>query len=261
MPVAPLFTVTATFRRTYDVCRFDGGKLLGLALLLFVLPTGVFGVLLFNEVAAHALTTQALATDRGALSPQMSDWVVALTVANVIVFFAGNLLANAAMLSVAYEGLQGRRASLASGTARALRVLPANIGLAIVCALGICLASLLLVVPGLILWARWSVALPALVIERTGVMESLARSRDLTQGRRWTVLGFVILMAALNGALFAVIVGGGKVLGKAVAGEPGAVMPFVVNSVATAVTAALAAASATALYVGLAQAAENETGA
>ena len=140
-------------------------------------------------------------------------------------------------------------------------MLPANIGLAIACALGICLASLLLVVPGLILWARWSVALPALVIERTGVMESLARSRDLTQGRRWTVLGFVILMAALNGALFAVIVGGGKVLGKAVAGEPGAVMPFVVNSVATAVPAALAAASATALYVGLAQAAENETGA
>ena len=118
-----------------------------------------------------------------------------------------------AMLSVAYEGLQGRRASFARGIARALRVLPANAGLAIACALGICFASLLLVVPGLILLARWSVALPALMIERTGVMESLARSRDLTRGRRWTVLGFLVLVAAFNGALFLVLVAFAKPAG------------------------------------------------
>ncbi len=261
MRVVPQFTVLATFRRTYDVCRFDGGKLLGLALLLFALPTGVFGLLLSHAVASRAVAIQALATDGGALPPDAGVWVAVWSVANVIVFLAGNLLANAAMLSVAYEGLQGRRASFASGIARALRVLPANTGLAIACALGICFASVLLVVPGLILWARWSVALPALVIERTGVMESLARSRDLTRGRRWTVLGFLVLVAAFNGALFLVLVAFAKLLGGAVAGEPGAVMPFVLNSVATAVTAALAAASATALYVGLAHAAENETGA
>lgn len=35
----------------------------------------------------------------------------------------------------------------------------------------------------------WSVALPTAIVERTGVVGSLGRSRQLTSGRRWRVFG------------------------------------------------------------------------
>ena len=51
-------------------------------------------------------------------------------------------------------------------------------------------------IPGLVLWIRWFVAIPTLVSERSGVFRSLARSRDLTRGSRWPLVGY--WLAALS---------------------------------------------------------------
>jgi hypothetical protein len=52
------------------------------------------------------------------------------------------------------------------------------------------------VVPGIYLYAAWSVALPVLMIEGLGARESLGRSRALLKGRWWPVAG-VMLAATL----------------------------------------------------------------
>jgi hypothetical protein len=45
-----------------------------------------------------------------------------------------------------------------------------------------------------VLFVRWSIALPACVIEGLGPVDSLGRSARLTKGHRWKIFGIVILV-------------------------------------------------------------------
>jgi hypothetical protein len=76
---------------------------------------------------------------------------------------------------------------------------------------------ILLFVPGLILLTMWAIALPANTVERTGVLESLSRSRELTRGRRWRVFGTIIIPILISMAttwLLIGIFGGLRVIGS-----------------------------------------------
>nr|WP_255500755.1 glycerophosphoryl diester phosphodiesterase membrane domain-containing protein [Caulobacter sp. 17J80-11] len=110
----------------------------------------------------------------------------------------------AALVHGAVEDLRGDRSSwgrsLRAGTER---LLPA-IGLALVVVVALALAGLLLLVPGLVLALMWMAAVPALVVERRGVRASLARSAKLTEGRRWAVLGTLLLFLAFGCVVFVV---------------------------------------------------------
>jgi hypothetical protein len=48
-------------------------------------------------------------------------------------------------------------------------------------------------IPGMALLVRWFVAVPALMRERSGVLKSLTRSRDLTKGSRRPLLGLWLI--------------------------------------------------------------------
>jgi hypothetical protein len=69
------------------------------------------------------------------------------------------------------------------------------------------LALLLLIVPGLLLSARWSVAGPLIVLEGKGPFEALETSNGLVRGRTWKVVGagllalLIAIVLALPGAL------------------------------------------------------------
>jgi Membrane domain of glycerophosphoryl diester phosphodiesterase len=52
----------------------------------------------------------------------------------------------------------------------------------------------LLLVPSLVLYTIWFVALPACIVEQRGSWTSLRRSLELTKGHRWKVLGLVVLL-------------------------------------------------------------------
>ncbi|HSK81671.1 MAG TPA: hypothetical protein VLQ45_34775 [Thermoanaerobaculia bacterium] len=72
------------------------------------------------------------------------------------------------------------------------------LGLAVIQGLGIGCATLFFVIPGLILAARWAVAVPAAVEERSGIGEALARSSYLTDGYRWPVFGVQAVLYLLS---------------------------------------------------------------
>ena len=76
---------------------------------------------------------------------------------------------------------------------------PALVLLNLVVILPLVLAFLLLVVPGLLLGARWSMAAPLLVLERLGPIAALERSNERVRGRTWSVVGagLVIFVLAL----------------------------------------------------------------
>lgn len=68
------------------------------------------------------------------------------------------------------------------------------LGLFILMGLAVGLGFILLVVPGILLALRWSVAAPALVMEGRGIQDSMGRSAALTEGRRGSIfLLFLVL--------------------------------------------------------------------
>lgn len=89
---------------------------------------------------------------------------------------------------------QGARPSVVTVVSRGIAsVLPAiAVGLAVI--LCIMLGTVLLIVPGIIIWVIYYVAIPVAVVERTGVGESLERSRLLVRGNGWRVFGVIIVL-------------------------------------------------------------------
>jgi hypothetical protein len=59
--------------------------------------------------------------------------------------------------------------------------------------IAIFIGFVLIIVPGLILITIWAVIIPVIVIERSGVMASFGRSRELVKGRAWHVFGTLVL--------------------------------------------------------------------
>lgn len=76
-----------------------------------------------------------------------------------------------------------------------LRVYPPLLLLSILLSVVVGAGLFLLIAPGVVLWVMFRVAVPALVIQRTGVLESFGRSRELTSGSRWRL--FLMLLGEL----------------------------------------------------------------
>lgn len=64
--------------------------------------------------------------------------------------------------------------------------------LALAAAVG--LGMLLFVLPGLIFALVFFVAMPAAIVERLPALEALKRSVQLTEGHRWTILGYMVIL-------------------------------------------------------------------
>ena len=67
------------------------------------------------------------------------------------------------------------------------------LGASFLAGIAIFIGFVLIIVPGLILITIWAVIVPVIVIERSGVMASFGRSRELVKGRGWHVFGTLVL--------------------------------------------------------------------
>jgi len=121
----------------------------------------------------------------------------------------GPLASGMVMYGVVQE-LRGRRFSAGESFGVVVRRLLPVIAVSLCMGLGIGLGAILLLVPGIMLACRWYVSVPACIAERTGVFESMGRSRDLTKGHRWQIFGVVALvwiaMAVVMGIVTAIAV-------------------------------------------------------
>jgi hypothetical protein len=72
------------------------------------------------------------------------------------------------------------------------------IGLKLVTGMAAGAALLFLVVPGVFLFVMWALAVPAKILENKGVFDSMSRSSDLTQGRRWRIFVIGLLFFLLG---------------------------------------------------------------
>ena len=119
-------------------------------------------------------------------------------------------IAVAMLVQLAYDSKLGRPIKVQSYFAPALRGVVPIVILGIVYYLMIVFASIALVIPGLWVWAVFSVLVPAIVIENAG-FRALGRSATLTKEYRWPVLGALLLILVCS-FLIGLVFGLGGVL-------------------------------------------------
>jgi hypothetical protein len=139
------------------------------------------------------------------------SWVVAIVIGAIV---------QGALTRAVVADNDGQRASFGDCVATALRVLLPLIGAGFVFGLGIWIGMILLIVPGIIVMVMWSVAGPAIVVERDGVMNALSRSSELTSCSRWKIFGLFLVLLVIYGLIFAVLgIVGLRTLGTAAAAQ------------------------------------------
>jgi hypothetical protein len=124
---------------------------------------------------------------------------VLLSVVSLAVVIVGTFWLQGALVFAVQDVLDGRvDSSISELLGKVTPFLGALVGAGILAGIGIGIGFLLLVVPGVYLLTIWAVIVPAIVLERAGVMEAFGRSRALVSGRFWPVLGVVLVAAVLS---------------------------------------------------------------
>jgi len=137
-------------------------------------------------------------------------------------YLVGAFMLQGVVVKTAVNSFNGKATLSSEAMETAVRMFLPLLGLGIVAGIGTGLAFLLLIVPGIIVAVMWSVAAPAVVIEKRGVFESLQRSRDLTRGYRWHVFGLMVIYVILSWIIGAAVggislaTGGGFMEGSAI---------------------------------------------
>lgn len=210
MPVVlrPL-TLGELLDRAFQLYRSRFGVFVGVAavayLPLFVAQTS----LLWLPKATSQVVTAA-----------MIGFVVAL-----VLQWLGIAAANAATIVVVSAAYLERPITLREAYGRVSGMLIRIFFIMIGSGIGIAIGLVLLIVPGVILFFMWALAIPVAVLEDAGLGESLSRSRHLTAGHRLRVVAIYLLYFALALALEAALMGPLGVLIVVKTGGPGHTPP------------------------------------
>ena len=170
---------------------------------------------------------------------------IVLVLANIILGF----MLSATLVYGTVLELRGGRASLLECMSRGLSLLVPVIGVGLLVGILIGLFSLLFIIPGIIAAVMLWVAVPAAVVERPGIGDSLKRSIALTKGYRWPLFGLILILMIITTVIGAVVGGiigfGGGLASEAVLGP---VALVTINLVVQAFSAALFAVASAVAY-------------
>jgi hypothetical protein len=216
------FRIGHVFSRAWSV--FSGN------ILTFMLVTGVAGL-------------PSLLMPRPSPVPQVDPFQnLGITLFLAFLLIVLGTLSQAIVLYGAFQVMRGKPIDLGESARIGLRRFFPIVGLAISMTLLLFLASLLFLVPGVILYMMWFVATPVCVVEQLGPWRSMGRSRQLTKGHRWKIFGLTLLVilpalvvgAIVGAVMFAVTGGGFLALAAAMATTLGQVVNLIWNAVWTA---------------------------
>lgn len=148
-------------------------------------------VLLAFQLAGVAITPHA-GEIAGAV--MMGLWGFGTIVISVLV----SATSQAATVIAVSQVHLGRPASVMDSFSRVKGKILGVIGLSMLMGLGIGLGFLLLIVPGILLAVRWSLSVPAKVLEDLPASDAMSRSSQLSDGNRWRLFVIWLLFVALS---------------------------------------------------------------
>lgn len=182
------------FNRAFGTIGSNPVATLGLAFIFGALPTTLMTYVTqgFRTVGVPSLFTLWMTVGIGVASILLS-----------IVFWT---ITQGALVRATVAYSEGDKASVGESIFAGFIVALPLFLLGLLSAIGIALAMILLIVPGVMLYLTWSVAAPALVQERIGVFAAFGRSAYLTRDARWTIFG-IELIALVGYWMFSGIIG------------------------------------------------------
>ena len=125
---------------------------------------------------------------------------------SLLLALVGGLLVQGALVEVVRDLHEGRTTTRVSAYYNRTRGrLGTLLGASLLYGIGVVGGFLLLVVPGLILLARWTLVVPLVVVEGLGVRQAFARSAMLVSGRTGRVLVLVVASSLITGLAATVI--------------------------------------------------------
>jgi hypothetical protein len=250
-------TLSRILGLTFGMLRFRWRTLFGAAVLPLLPAHALVAVV---QVPYVQTMNQWLRDNQRLLSPaeitlpaRFGETLLVLVGTGLLLALIG-LVATAAVTGAAGDVYAGRNPTVTAALGQALRRLPSVIGahlLFFLALLGIVMAGValstvfflggpggglmpflgLIVVVGAVAAAvfvlvRWSLIMPALMVEHLGAMEALGRSWRLVAGSGWRVLGYLLLIGILVGVLGAVLVQIGYfvVAGSETTVDPGTIL-------------------------------------
>jgi hypothetical protein len=197
-----------------------------LALLIGVLQL-LYVLFLFNPAEFEAAQN-----DPEQLQQMMAQFNWGGFVLYFVVVMVVGTLTQAAIIYGTFQDLRGQRATIGACIARGLTsVIPVVVG-SILMSLGLMIGFFLLIVPFIILLLMWWAYIPAIVVEGKGIIGAFGRSRELTRGRRWHILGLAIIVFILIWVFYWVV---NFIAGTAVSGI---VAPTIISYAVLALTTA-----------------------
>lgn len=229
--------------------EFRVGGVLSNAFSIFFRNLLPFGFLaLVVSLPVFVLRLVLTETDPTALAAQAQAFTPTLILS--VLQFLLSYLVTAGLVYGTIQDLRGQRATIGQCLARGLAVLIPTFVVAILVGLMVVLGLVLMIVPGIIVVLMLWVAIPVAVIERPGVFRSLGRSRELTKGSRWKLLGVTLVVAVASFA-------SSWVVGVALAPVGNMVVSAVGNLVVEAAFSALWAVTSAVSYYALRTAKEG----
>lgn len=170
--------------------RFDFGRVIGQTFSLvgrnfiwFALLALIFvGIPQFGLIYGRTYAAQA--------QPELVAW---FSFGGAVVSMITTYILQAALTRAAVDDLSGKGVRLGAAIGDGLAYFFPLFVVALLVGLGVFVGLILLVIPGIILAVRWSVAAPVVVMERKGPTGAMERSADLTEGYRWAIFGLLLI--------------------------------------------------------------------
>ncbi len=226
-------------------------RTLVLSVVGLILPVQVLSALVTASIAPEQFDLTS--TETGVSQGEEAEFLVGQGVIALLSVIS-ILLATAVCFKAVADAYLGVEPEWRRSLRFAVRRLGGLLGVALVGGLLVALATLALILPGIWLFVMFSVAVPALLLERIGPVAALRRSFRLVRGRWWPTAGTLLVGYLLIGIIGAIVSGVIMVIPNLVAEDNtlvaalGAVVGGTVGSV---LTTPYSAAVVTLLYFDL----------
>ncbi|WP_329384857.1 hypothetical protein OG625_24140 [Streptomyces sp. NBC_01351] len=194
-------------------------------------------------VQKYLLEELILAADPDNITPEqlINTFGSALSVSAATQFLQilGGIVVTAMLTMIFSRAVLGQHSSVSAAWSDARPQLLRLIGLTLLMGAGALLGGLILILPGLIaqnvglvvlgffayaplllwLWMKFSLASPALMLERSTVFKAFARSSKLVKGSWWRIFGITLLTGIITAIFAAIIVFPLQMIGFSVFGD------------------------------------------
>jgi energy-converting hydrogenase Eha subunit A len=118
----------------------------------------------------------------------------------IFLSLVGTALVQGALVeTVANERERRAQGSIADLYRSASKRIGTLVGVSLLTGIGVGVGLFLLVVPGLVLFTRWSLAVPAVMIEGRSPVDAMRRSTQLVKGHGWQVFAIFVTVSVAAG--------------------------------------------------------------